>query len=166
MKYICWNGQCSLNTLAVMVIVHEIHFLSWSLFIGCVCCHGHRLLNTYATMVILHGIHLLSWSLAHHSRRMGLEPASLCPCVRPCAHTFKHEYFLDQLANLNQISSGHHWGGGLAALGFGQDRIRTLVSMATDSSHRVMMGKPCDHSSSFSFDRSFFILSGNERGQP
>ena len=28
----------------------------------------------------------------------------------------------------------HHWGGGLAALGFGLDRIRTLVSMATDSS--------------------------------
>ena len=35
----------------------------------------------------------------------------------------------------------HHWGGGLTALGFGSDRIRTLVSMATDSSHRVIMGK-------------------------
>ena len=33
-----------------------------------------------------------------------------------------------------------HWGGGLAALGFRPDRIRTLVSMATDSSHRVIMG--------------------------
>ena len=35
----------------------------------------------------------------------------------------------------------HHWGGGLTALGFGQDRIRTLVTMATDSSHRVIMGE-------------------------
>ena len=35
----------------------------------------------------------------------------------------------------------HHWGGGKAALGFGPDRIETLVSMATDSSHRVIMGK-------------------------
>ena len=35
----------------------------------------------------------------------------------------------------------HHWGGGKAAIGFGADQIRTLVSMATDSSHRVMMGK-------------------------
>ena len=35
----------------------------------------------------------------------------------------------------------HHLGGGLAALGFGLDLIRTLVSMATDSSHRVIMGK-------------------------
>ena len=35
----------------------------------------------------------------------------------------------------------HHWGGGLTALGFGPDRIRTLASMATDSSHRVIMGK-------------------------
>ena len=26
----------------------------------------------------------------------------------------------------------HHWVGGRAAKGFGQDRIRTLVSMATD----------------------------------
>ena len=35
----------------------------------------------------------------------------------------------------------HHWDGGLTALGFGLGRIRTLVSMATDSSHRVIMGK-------------------------
>ena len=37
----------------------------------------------------------------------------------------------------------HHWEGGKAALGFGPDwiRIRTLVSMASDSSHRVIMGK-------------------------
>ena len=35
----------------------------------------------------------------------------------------------------------HHWVGGKDALGFGPDLIRTLVSMATDSSHRVIMGK-------------------------
>ena len=35
----------------------------------------------------------------------------------------------------------HYWGGGKASVGFGPDRIRTLVSMATDSSHRVIMGK-------------------------
>ena len=35
----------------------------------------------------------------------------------------------------------HHWGGGKPALGFGPGRIRTLVSMATDSSHRVIIGK-------------------------
>ena len=35
----------------------------------------------------------------------------------------------------------HHWGGAKAALGFGPDRIRTLVSMATGSSHRDIMGK-------------------------
>ena len=58
---------------------------------------------------------------------------------------------------------GHHWGGGLTALGFGLDRIRTLVSMATDISHRVIQwGKSCDHSSSFIFDWLFFILAGNK----
>ena len=35
----------------------------------------------------------------------------------------------------------HRWGRGKAALGFGPDRIGTLVSMATDSSYRVIMGK-------------------------
>ena len=53
-------------------------------------------------------------------------------------------------------------GWGLAELGFGPDRIRTLVSMASDSPHRVLMGKPCDHSSSFIFDWFLFILAGNE----
>ena len=32
-------------------------------------------------------------------------------------------------------------GEGLIALGFGPGRIGTLVSMATNSSHRVIMGK-------------------------
>ena len=35
----------------------------------------------------------------------------------------------------------HHWGGGKAAFGFSKDQVRTLVSMATDSSHRIIMGK-------------------------
>ena len=35
----------------------------------------------------------------------------------------------------------HHWVRGKDASGFGPDRIRTLVSMATDSFHRVIMGK-------------------------
>ena len=35
----------------------------------------------------------------------------------------------------------HHWGGGKVALCFGPDRIGTLVSMATDSSYRVIIGK-------------------------
>ena len=57
---------------------------------------------------------------------------SVSPSVRPSVHTFKHDY----LHNLK-----HHWGGGKSALCFGADRIGTLVSMATDSSHRVIMGK-------------------------
>ena len=35
----------------------------------------------------------------------------------------------------------HHYGGGKAALAFGPDRIGILVSMATDSSHRVIIGE-------------------------
>ena len=35
----------------------------------------------------------------------------------------------------------HHLGGGKAAWGFGGDQFRTLVSMATYRSHRVIMRK-------------------------
>ena len=35
----------------------------------------------------------------------------------------------------------HYWGGGNSALGFATDWVRTLVSKATDSSHRVIVGK-------------------------
>ena len=34
-----------------------------------------------------------------------------------------------------------YWGSGKAAVGFRPVRIGTLVSMATDSSHKVLMGK-------------------------
>ena len=71
---------------------------------------------------------------------MGLKPASLRLSIRA---------FLLSDMNISETSwpiiikfhLKHYWGGGLAALGFGSDRIRTLVSMATDSSHRVIMGK-------------------------
>ena len=62
-------------------------------------------------------------------------PASVCLCV----------------SNMNISATSwaigmkfylkHHWGGGKASVGFDLDRIRTLVSMATDSSHRVIMEK-------------------------
>ena len=55
------------------------------------------------------------------------------------------------LSNMNISSTGRpnsikfylkrHFGGGLIALGFGPARIGTLVSMATNSSHLVIMGK-------------------------
>ena len=71
--------------------------------------------------------------------RMGLEPASIGPWVHPFT-----------LSNMNISETScpikikfhleHHWGRGLAASGFGQDWIRTLVSMATTCSYRVIMG--------------------------
>ena len=55
---------------------------------------------------------------------------------------FKLEYLRNQWANRNEIlSEPSLGGGGKTALGFGPDRIGTLVSMATDSSHRVIMRK-------------------------
>ena len=68
---------------------------------------------------------------------MGLEPASVHSSV--CAFTLSNSETGWPI--IIKFHLKHHWGGGLDALGFGPDRIRTLVSMATDSSHRVIMGK-------------------------
>ena len=55
----------------------------------------------------------------------------------------------------------HHWGGGKAASRFGADQIRTLFSMATDSSHWVIIGKRVNHVFWAVFDQILFILAGN-----
>ena len=52
--------------------------------------------------------------------------------------------------------------GGKASVGFDPDQVRTLVSMATDSSHSVIMGKRRHHVFSNVFDRILFILAGND----
>ena len=54
----------------------------------------------------------------------------------------------------------HHWDGGKAALGFGPDRMKILVSMATDSSHRVIMEKTFFFSGVFRL--ILFVLADND----
>ena len=82
--------------------------------------------------------------------------------MRLCIHTFKHDYFLDRQADRNQILYEASLGGRKAALGFGLHRIRTLVSMATDSSHSLIMGKQRRRVFSSVFDRILFILAGKD----
>ena len=50
----------------------------------------------------------------------------------------------------------------MAAIGFGADQIRTLVFMATYSSHKVIMGKAALSRFSTGFDRTLFILAGRD----
>ena len=95
---------------------------------------------------------LVLWLLAHLSRRLRGELivywSSRRPSVRPCVHACVGVFTLSNM-NISETNGSiatkfylkHHLGGGLAALGFGPDRIRTLVSMATESSHRVIMVK-------------------------
>ena len=48
------------------------------------------------------------------------------------------------------------------SVGFDPDRIRTLVSMATDSSHRVKLRKTTLHVFPNAFNWILFILAGND----
>ena len=82
----------------------------------------------------------LSWRLTRWAYRMGLEPASVRPCVR--ASTLSNMNISETSRPITiKFYLKHHWDGGKTALGFGADQIRTLVSMATDSSYKVIMGK-------------------------
>ena len=66
---------------------------------------------------------------------------SVLECVRPCIHTFNMNISETSWQIFIKYHLEHHWDLELTVLGFGLDPIRTLVSMATDSSYRVMMGK-------------------------
>ena len=85
----------------------------------------------------------LTMSLAHQSRRLVGE-LIVYPWsgIRPSSSTISN---MNISATSRPIATKfylkHHWFGGKAALGFGPDWIRTLVSMATESSHRVIMEK-------------------------
>ena len=56
----------------------------------------------------------------------------------------------------------HHWVGGKPASGFGPDGIRTLVSMATESSHRAIMEKTVSRLFLGCFHPILLILAGND----
>ena len=86
--------------------------------------------------------------LAHLSRRLkGELIVYQCSGVRHCRRRRRRQPFSNM--NISEASRPiaikfylkHHWGGGKAAWGFGADQIRILVSIATVSSHRVIMGK-------------------------
>ena len=64
-------------------------------------------------------------------------------CVSVCMSTLLNINISETSGPIaNKFYLKHHkGGGGKAALGFEQDLIGTLVSMATDSSHWVIMGK-------------------------
>ena len=88
--------------------------------------------------------------LAHLSRRLRDElivyRSSRRPSVRLCvrASVFTLSNMIISKTNgsiATKFYLKHHLGGGLAALAFGPDRVRTLVSMATESSHMVIMVK-------------------------
>ena len=70
-----------------------------------------------------------------------MEPMSIRPSVRASVKISNKNISDTSRPIAIKYCLKHHWGGEKAAYGFGPDWIRTLVSMATVSSHRVIMGK-------------------------
>ena len=99
-------------------------------------CHLKSFQITITVPFLAH----LSRRLTRWAYRIGLEPASVRPSVR--ASTLSNMNISETSRPITtKFYLKHHWGGGKAALGFDADQIRTLVSMATDNSHRVIMGE-------------------------
>ena len=70
---------------------------------------------------------------------MGVEPASVGPSVHLCVYSFNMSISATKRLITTKFYLKHHWDGGKAASAFGPDG--KLVSVATDSSHRVIIGK-------------------------
>ena len=66
---------------------------------------------------------------------MGLKPASVRASVVRASTLSNTNISETSWPIIIKFHQEHHWGMGLTAVGFGEDCIRTLVSMATDSSH-------------------------------
>ena len=80
--------------------------------------------------------------LAHLGRRLvGFLTVYLWSGVRPSPTISNMNISATSGLIIIKFYQKHHWDGGKDALGFGPDRIKTLDSMATDSSHRVIMEK-------------------------
>ena len=103
-------------------------------------------------MELMHGDYCIPWIfnclLAHLSRRIGRHPSSVVvrPSVRPSSVRRPSTISKKNISEasrpiLIKFNVNHNWVGGLMALGFGADCIKIVVSMATDRSHRLTMGK-------------------------
>ena len=69
-----------------------------------------------------------------------VEPSSVCLYV--CVSTLLNINISETCGPIAiKFYLKHHWGRGKAVLGFKEDRIGTLVSMAIDSSNWVITGK-------------------------
>ena len=129
-------------SLALWLSAKVANFKIHNLFCNVCILTVSRVIICFQRSELLFLAHL-SRRLTRWAYRMGLQPASVRLLVRACVHTFKHEYLRNQQADYNQILSEASlgWGKGCIRFWCRSDQIRTLVSMATDSSHRVIMGK-------------------------
>ena len=93
--------------------------------------------NNQLRVLYLAFVAQLSLRLTRSAYSIPIDLSSVCLCVSTLS---KINISATSGPIATKIYLKHHWGRVKAALGFGLDRIRTLVSMATYSSHRVIMG--------------------------
>ena len=140
-RYIQFGAGPVLN-YSYLFLLFIIRFLLFSYFF----------LETIPTFFLL--FHQRPLSSLHKGIISSLEPkahgelivyqTSRRPSVHACVRLFTLSNMIISTTSRpipTKFYPKHHLGGGKAALGFWPDRIGTLVSMATDSSHKVIMGK-------------------------
>ena len=115
---------------------------------------------TVASSEILYEWALMFKFLANLSRRhVGELIVYPCSGIRPSSTISSMNISATSGSITMKFYQKHHLEGGKAATGFGPDQIKTLVSMATDSSNRFIMEKTVlPLFSQLIFIRSFLYL--------
>ena len=114
-----------------------MHVNAWTVYHSCVCLY-YKLIRV---------------SCLFKSPFVPFQPSIMNQLLRVCpSQKLLFENLPVQTKIINERSRmkfylKHHLGGGKASVGFDVDLIRTLVSMATVSSHRVTVGKTASFNS-------------------
>ena len=140
--------------------------------------------RAYGTVCMMTGMHVRAWMVYHSC-------VCLCYNLIRVSCLFMSPFVPFQSSIMNQFLKGrpsqklvyenlpvqtkiingssrmkfylkHHWGGGKASVGFNLDLIRTLVSMATVSSHRVTVAKTASSIFRMFLFRTFLRLAVND----
>ena len=120
-------------------------------------CDRRHAFSLHRYIVINVHVKLVERLLAHLSQRLTGELIG-CEGIRRLSSTSVHNFKEVSGPILIKFNVNHHLAGELTALGLGADCIKIVVSMATNSSHRLTMGKTKKYDSLIPEGTQLFIF--------